>query len=534
MSNYPRRNTHYSPDSLFLVLKSQADKMMKYFMLMFCSMLGLLPVTGGQTLTPAQLQTLADRHAQKTLPELIEFLSLPNDANQPEQLEPNIEWVDKAFTGRGFAVERLPTAGIDLVLANYLHDANLPTVLIYVQVDGQPVDPSKWQQVTPFTPTLKEAGAGDSWQTIDLAKLYDQPDPDWRVFARSASDAKGPINMFLAAWDAMREAGEKPPYNIKVIMDCEEEMGSPNLPDAVGVHREKLAADHLIILDGPPHFSNDPTLVFGARGIATVTLTTYGPRLPQHSGHYGNYAPNPALRMAQLLAGMKDETGRVTIDGWYDGITISESARTALEQVPDDAMAINRKLGIMEPDAVGATLQESLQYPSLNIRGLASGWVGAEVRTIVPATAVAELDIRLVKESDPDHLFGLLRNYITGQGYHIVEGEPEDEERATYARLIAIDYTLSYAAFRTDMDSPTGQWLEKALTHTFGQTPVKIRTHGGSVPIAPFVQTLDVPAVLVPLVNPDNNQHSPNENLRIGNYFSGVKTCLGILTTAIE
>ncbi|MCB0632623.1 MAG: M20/M25/M40 family metallo-hydrolase [Lewinella sp.] len=507
---------------------------MKYLMLTICFINGLLSVAGGQTLAPAQIQTLADRHAQKTLPELIEFLSIPNDANQPEQLEPNIEWVDKAFTGRGFQIERLPTAGIDLVLASYLHNEQLPTVLIYVQVDGQPVDPSKWQQVTPFTPTLKAADAGGSWEVLELEKLYDQPDPDWRVFARSASDAKGPINMFLAAWDAMREAGAEPPYNVKVIMDCEEEMGSPNLPAAVAIHREKLAADHLIILDGPPHFSNQPTLVFGARGIATVTLTTYGPRVPQHSGHYGNYAPNPALRLAQLLAGMKDENGRVTIDGWYDGISISESAKTALEQVPDDAAAINHKLGIVEPDAVGASLQESLQYPSLNIRGLSSGWVGSEVRTIVPAEAIAELDIRLVKESDAEKLVGLLKNYISAQGYYVLNGKPSEGDRTSFPRLISFDYTVSYAAFRTEMDSPTGHWLEKALIHTFGRSPVKIRTHGGSVPISPFVQTLGVPAVLVPLVNPDNNQHSPNENLRIGNYFSGVRTCLGILTTPIE
>lgn len=484
-----------------------------------------------QELTRQKIDELAGEHAQRSLPELVEFLSLANDAHFPEQLEPNIRWLGKAFGKRGFRVDRLPTGGVDLVFAQYAPQPEKPTVLIYVQVDGQPVDPAQWEQVDPFIPTLKQQHSDKQWQPIELNKLYHNPDPDWRLFARSASDAKGPINMFLAAWDAMEEAGLEPPYNVKLIMDCEEEMGSPNLPAAVAQHRETLAADHLIILDGPPHISNRPTLVFGARGIATVQLTTYGPRVPQHSGHYGNYAPNPALLLAQLLAGMKDDAGRVTIPGWYDGITIGPDAIAALEKVPDDLVAINRKLGIGEPDAVGKTLQESLQYPSLNIRGLASGWVGAAARTIVPATALADLDIRLVRESDPDRLIGLLKTYLEQQGYHILNGEPTDDDRAKHPRLLTMQHQVSYEAFRTDMDTPTGKWLEHALTHTFGQPPIKIRTHGGSVPIAPFVKTLNVPAVLVPLVNPDNNQHSPNENLRIGNYFSGVKTCLGILTT---
>lgn len=502
-------------------------------LILLCLFLGSLLTSGqGQSLSAERTDELSQKHARKTLPEMVEFMALANDAHFPEQLVANIDWVLQAFGRRGFELERLPTAGIDLVLARYLHDANLPTVLIYVQVDGQPVDAGEWQQVSPFTPTLKKAGNNGSWETIELDQLYRQPDPDWRIFARSASDAKGPINMFLAAWDAMQEAGLKPPYNVKVIMDCEEELGSPNLPPAVEVHREKLAADHLIILDGPPHISNQPTLVFGARGIATVTLTTYGPRVPQHSGHYGNYAPNPALRMAQLLAGMKDEQGRVTIDGWYDGITIDAEARAALEQVPDQLEIINQQLGIAQADAVGNSLQESLQYPSLNIRGLSSGWVGEAVRTIVPATAVGELDIRLVRESDPEHLIALLKDHLQKQGYHLLDSAPTEEDRRKYPRLLSMQHEISYAAFRTDMDSPTGQWLEKALVHTFAQKPIKIRTHGGSVPISPFVTTLRVPAVLVPLVNPDNNQHSPNENLRIGNYFSGVKTCLGILTTA--
>lgn len=487
-----------------------------------------------QPLLPEELDRLSEEHARATLPELLEFLGLPNDAHIPEQLEPNIRWLEKAFSKRGFSVKRLPTPAIDLVLAEARRSAELPTVLVYVQVDGQPVDPDKWDQVNPFTPTLKKPAPEGRWETIDLKMLEGPIDPDWRVFARSASDAKGPINMFLAAWDAMAEAGRKPPFNVKVIMDCEEEISSPNLPAAVEQYRADLQADHLIILDGPPHITNRPTLVYGARGIADVTLTTYGPRVPQHSGHYGNYAPNPALRLAQLLASMKDVNGRVIIPGWYDGINIDEKTRQELKQVPDDLREINRKLGIGRADLVGGSLQEAIQYPSLNIRGMASAWVGQEARTIIPDKAVAEIDIRLVRESDPERLIQLLRTHIQNQGFQVLEGEPTEEQRLLYPRIASLQYHIAYAAFRTDMDSPTGQWLERALQRTFKEDPVKIRTHGGSIPISPFVQTLGVPAVIVPLVNPDNNQHSPNENLRLGNYFRGVKMCLGILTEPVQ
>ena len=246
-------------------------------------------------------------------------------------------------------------------------------------------------------------------------------DEDWRVFARSASDAKAPINSFLIALDIMDEQNLEPNYNIKVIMDMEEEMGSPNLPNAVKKYRKKLKADRLVILDGPRHPSNEPTLTFGARGIATIQLKVHGPKYPQHSGHYGNYVPNPAIRLSQIIASMKNQDGIVTIDGFYDGIEISDKARKIMAQVPDDEDEIRRSIGISEIDKVADNYQESIQYPSLNVRGLKSGWVEKEVRTIIPSFALAEIDVRLVKETDPNRLIGLIKEHIQKQGYHITK-----------------------------------------------------------------------------------------------------------------
>jgi acetylornithine deacetylase/succinyl-diaminopimelate desuccinylase-like protein len=169
---------------------------------------------------------------------------------------------------------------------------------------------------------------------------------------------------FLASLDALKELKAEPNYNIKVIMDFEEELGSPNLPAAVAKYKNELAADMLIIYDGPRHVSNQPTLSFGARGICEITLTTFGPRVPVHSGNYGNYTPNPALRLSKLLGGMKDDNGAVTIPGFYDGVVLTDEEKQILKQVPDNENEIKKFLGIAAPDQVGTNFQESLQYPT--------------------------------------------------------------------------------------------------------------------------------------------------------------------------
>lgn len=472
---------------------------------------------------------LIERQAVASFKEFRALLSLPNDAHFPQDIEKNIQWCEAAFSQRGFVPTRLYTPTVPLLLAERKAKKAVKTVLVYLQIDGQPVDPSKWFQESPWTPTLKELDASGNWNTIEFNRLYEKYNPDWRIFARSTSDAKGPAVAFLAALDAMLEAKVEPNYNIKVIMDFEEELGSPQLPEAVKKYKNELAADLLIIFDGPRHVSNQPTLSFGARGICEITLTTYGPRQPVHSGNYGNYTPNPAMRLAQLLAAMKDDEGRVTIPGFYDGTTLTEKEKKELKQVPDDENEIKKFLGIAQADKVGDTFQESLQYPTLNIRGLDALYVGEKSRTLIPAEATAEIDIRLVPTSNPERLIELVRKQVESKGYHLIEREPTEEERMKYPRLASFRSSISYLAFQTPFDSEVGQWLNRAMTTAFGKGPIKIRTAGGSIPISPFVITLGIPAVAVPIVNADNNQHAPNENIRIGNYLEGVKTFYYIL-----
>ncbi len=463
-----------------------------------------------------------------------EFLSIKNDANFKNEMKPLIEWGIINFKKYGFEVERLETPELPLLLASKVISEDLNTLLIYLQFDGQPVDNSKWDQENPYKAVLKKRINNEykiiDWSRLDNITFDDIKKEDLRIFARSASDAKGPVMMILNALEIMERNKIELEYNLKVIMDFEEEISSPNLADAVKKYSSKLKSDALLIFDGPKHPSNLPTLTFGARGISDITLITYGPIVPQHSGHFGNYAPNPVFRMSEILSSMKDPNGRVTIPGFYDGIELDEKTLKILAEVPDDEEKMMNDMQFKKPDNVGKNYQESIQYPSINVRGIESGWVREEVRTIVPSECIAEIDVRLVLESDPIRLHNLIKSHIQELGYYVIDRRPTKDERLKHNKIVTFVSSFDYDAFRTDIESEIGKWLVKSLKKTFGIEPVKKRTSGGSVPISPFVNTLGIPAVTVPTVNQDNNQHSPNENIKIENYITGIETYLGILT----
>lgn len=490
--------------------------------------------TSAQKLSSEKINSLAKEKFPNAIFDLMTFLKLPNDGHFENEIQQNLKWCDSIFLDLKFKTEVIKTEGAPLLFAEKKVDDNLKTVLFYLQIDGQPVDPTKWNQQNPFLPVLKEKDDLNTWTIIDSEKLRNKLNPDWRIFARSASDSKGPAMSLISALQILQDEKVNPAFNIKVIMDFQEEMGSPTLPKAVTENRQLLNADMLFIMDGTRHLSNLPTITFGARGIATATLKVFGPRYPLHSGQYGNFAPNPVFETARLLSGIKDENGKVTLEGFYDDIELSEEEKIRLNDVPENLDSIKQRLGIARQDAVGATYQEALQYPSLNIRGLNAAWVGDEVRTIIPAEVIAEIDMRLVPESDGERLMQLLKNYIKDQGYHLVDSIPTEEERKKFSKLASFKYRLGSKPFRTDMDSPIGKHLEKAMQKVFGTDYIKMRTTGGSQPIAPFINNLGIAAVSIRIPNPDNNIHSPNENLRIGNFLEGIITCLAILDEPIE
>ncbi len=471
-------------------------------------------------------------HQRTIVGELADLLSIPNVAADRPNIARNVEALRALLGRRGFRTEALATDGNPLVYGELAVPGASRTVLLYAHYDGQPVDPAGWKQASPFTPVLRDGRLEDGAHDLPDLRSRDRFEPNWRVYARSASDDKSPIVALCAALDALRATGRAPSANIHVVLDGEEEAGSPSMVPAIARYRDRLRADVLVVLDGPLHPSGRPTLVFGARGILTFELTVYGPKFALHSGHYGNWVRNPAFDLARLLASMKDDEGRVLIQGFYDGLEpLAPEERAMLDAVPDDAPALKRLFGIAQTDEAGLSLQEALQRPSLNIRGLSSAFVGSGARTIIPDRAVAAIDIRLVRETPPDRMLDRVKAHLVRMGFVIVDTDPDDATRAAHPKIVRLRVDAGgTTAFRTSPLSPESRRLAGALTRVFGEAPVQIRTSGGTVPIAPFIDAMGFPAVIVPLVNFDNNQHSENENLRIGTLFSGILTLSAVLT----
>jgi acetylornithine deacetylase/succinyl-diaminopimelate desuccinylase-like protein len=478
----------------------------------------------------AEVREWVTSRQQPLVDELIELLSIPNVAADRPNIRRNAEHLQRMLNRRGFAAELLETTGNPLVYGELTVPGATRTILFYSHYDGQPVDPRAWQQEDPFKPILR-TGRLDQGSEIVQGLSRQTYDADWRLYARSASDDKSPIVALCAAIDALKALNVRPTANIRVILDGEEEASSPSLVPAIGKYREKLNADLMVILDGPIHSSGRPTIAYGARGIVTFNLTVFGPRVGVHSGNYGNWVPNPAQRLATLLASMKNDEGRVTVKGFYDAVVpLSREEQALLDAVPDDASGMLRSFGIAAPESAFPALQQGLQFPTLNVRGLASAHVGAGARTIIPDRATAAIDVRLVKETRAQDLLEKIRAHIRAQGYHITTRDPDDDTRRQHGKIasVVVSETITNA-FRTSPADPQADRVAKALAAAFGAPPVQLRTLGGTVPIAPFIEAVGFPAILVPVVNFDNNQHEENENLRLGHFFQAIEIVAAIL-----
>jgi acetylornithine deacetylase/succinyl-diaminopimelate desuccinylase-like protein len=491
----------------------------------------LIFITTFSGFTQNDLDTQIDTKLYSVLQSHKEFVSIPNLPEDIQNMFKNISWVKKKYKKVGFSFQNLQATTLPVVFAEKIVNADYKTILFYFHLDGQRVNPDAWNQKDPFSPELKEKAEKGDWKTIPWDHLNTKINDEWRIFARAAADDKAPIVMFLSALEMLESQNKQPKFNIKIIFDLEEEYGSNAFLSTLDTYKEVYNSDYMIIMDGPAHNSNQPTLTFGCRGIATCSITTYGAKLPQHSGHYGHYVSNPVFTLSRLLASMKSEDGKAVIKDYYKDIFISKEAQEILKSVPDNEDFIHKGLVISQPEKVANSDQESLQYPSLNIRQIGTSWKGKGLKTVIPEYATADIDARLVQETDGKVQLEKIKNHIKNQGFLVLDREPSDKERLSHHKIVAFISNAGVNAFRTPLNSVFGKKLRSSLRTTFVKAPVIVRTMGGTVPIRPAINKLNLPAIIVPMVNMDNNQDSPNENNRIGNIRQGIKICLSIINT---
>jgi acetylornithine deacetylase/succinyl-diaminopimelate desuccinylase-like protein len=468
-------------------------------------------------------------HARRILDEFVQLLSVPNAAQPPSDLRRNAELISTIFQRRGVKTQLLEVPGsAPAVFGTLETNGASQTIIFYAHYDGQAVDPSRWATGEPYRPTLMSAALEAGGKPIPLPRRGWPVDPEWRLYARSSSDDKAPIIALAAALDALRAAQVPLRSNVKFFFEGEEEAGSPHLGEILERFRDLLDGDVWIFCDGPVHQNRQQQIVFGARGVVGLELEVYGARHELHSGHYGNWAPNPAFQLARLLASMKDAEGHVLVKDFYEGVVpLGEAEKRAIAEAPNFDASLRRELWLAETEAAGR-LDELINFPSLNIRGLAAGSVGPQARNVIPATAEASLDIRLVKGMDYRVTVDRVIEHIRSQGFHVTETEPDEDMRVSFPKVCRVTRETGYNAVRTPMDLEISQRVIRAVEQARGLV-IKLPTFGGSLPLYVFDEILGAPAIVVPIANHDNNQHSHNENIRLQNLWDGIETMAALI-----
>ena len=495
----------------------------------------LLPISILAQTTQDKVRDYRRANEPRILKEFITLLSIPNVAADTPNIRKNAELIVEMMKQRGLNPRLLeaPTPNAPpAVYGEWKTPGAQRTILVYAHYDGQPTDPKQWTGTQPWQPVFRSAAIEANGQILPGPTDGAAINSEWRIYARSASDDKAGVMAILTAFSALKEKGVALTSNIKFFFEGEEEAGSPHLGEIIDRNKELLAADAWIIGDGPVHQSGRKQVVFGARGDTNVDITVYAAKRPLHSGHYGNWSPNPANMLAHLLASMKDDAGRVTIDGWYTDVEpLGDAERRAIADAPQYDDELKRQLGIKHTENSGKTLMELINQPSLNINGFASGDVGALARNVIPTTATAVLDLRLVKGNDHKRQTQRLIEHIRKQGYQVLDRDPTDAERAQYPLLARVNARAGgYNAERTRMDLPISKSVIEAVQSTSTDKIVLLPTSGGSLPLSIITERLKTVTISVPIANYDNNQHAENENIRLQNLWDGFEIWAAIMT----
>jgi acetylornithine deacetylase/succinyl-diaminopimelate desuccinylase-like protein len=456
-----------------------------------------------------------------------EFLRLNSVSQEPAKVRATGEWLAAALRARGLEGRVLETGGNPAVFGERRVPGAARTVLIYCHYDTKPIPLKGWLQPNPIEPVFRRGLAEAGVPAVDLAAVADDELGGVLLHARGASDDKGPIWCHLNAMELMDSVGLAPAVNVKFIFDGEEEIGSPFFGPFTEAHRDLLAADVAIVTDGPKHASGRPTITGGARGVMKIELTLEAARRDVHSGNFA--VPNPAWKLNGLLASMATPDGEPLIEGFEEDVVApTQAERQMMAEVPLDLPALERELGVRLP---ADYLDRTMFHPTLTIRGLSSGFVGAEANTIIPHRATVAIDIRMVKNQRWDKVYRRLLDHIRAQGFTVIESPDAPLPDELRGRAVRVVDANGYDPAKTPLDLPVSREIIASIERAHrGERAVLMPTLGGSVPIWAFTDILKLPTLLVPYANANNRQHSPNEHLRLDHLFQGVRTTAQLLT----
>jgi acetylornithine deacetylase/succinyl-diaminopimelate desuccinylase-like protein len=489
---------------------------------------------GAQAPDATRLRTAVDSyrraHEVEILRELRDLLAIPNLASDSANIRRNAAAVMAMLQRRGVSTRLLesPAGGPPAVFGELRTPGATRTIVLYAHYDGQPVEPARWA-TPPWEPTLRDGPLDRGGRVVPLPSENGTAGPEWRLYARSASDDKAPIVAMLVALDALRAAGLSPSVNLKFYFDGEEEAGNGHTRALLERHAELLASDGWVFADGPVHQSRRQQVVFGARGVTDVVITAYGANRALHSGHYGNWAPNPAAVLANFIASLRDADGKILVPGFHDDVRpLTAADRRALRTVPNVDAALRRELGLGATEARNALLAERIMQPALNVRSLHAGPAGAAANAI-PTEASASIDFRLVPDERPERIRALVEAYARRQGYTVLHAAPDSATRSSHGKLLRFEWGAEgYPGQRTRADTPLARAVVQAVTDGTGAPVIEVPILGGSLPTYLFAELLKAPLVVVPIANHDNSQHAANENIRLQNLWDAIAVFAGV------
>jgi acetylornithine deacetylase/succinyl-diaminopimelate desuccinylase-like protein len=498
--------------------------------------LAALAVTSAARAGEDQAKKAADAwrigHEKAIVADFVRFLAMPDVATTQGDVEANAAYLVEQLETRGLKAKLL-SAGSGTpptVYAELKTPGATRTVLYYAHYDGQPIGQKGWISA-PFQPVMRSGPLADAPHEIAWREASEPLNPSWRLFARGAGDDKGSIMALLVALDAMRAGGLKPSVNIKIFYEGEEEQGSPHLDKIVALNHDLLKTDLIIMGDGPMHQSGRQLVNFGSRGVLGLTLTIFGPLRPLHDGHYGSWAPSPAVEMAYLIASLRAENGDIKIPGFYDDVTPPTPAqKAALSVLPPIEDQLKHDLGLAKA-ATDQRLADSYFRPTLNVRSIQVGDSGRNAANAIPISAFASIDFRLVPAEKIERVRRLFRAYLENQGWWVVESPPDLTTRLAHPKIVQLDWEPGGSvATQTSMEDPAALAAVAAIEKVEGAPILKLPMVGASSGMALMVDGLKAPMVGVSIANYDDNQHAENENLRLKNLWDGIEVYTGLLT----